>query len=101
MKSLILGNQYSPIYGDLPRDMADEAFFLDDRRSGDGSAQLYNIYHLSSHYDDGTIDDDAGILMWLPRTSRVGIWTGKDSLWTDATGPDDAIARWNHGDLVS
>lgn len=38
-------------------------------------------------------------ILWLPDVDRAGICTGGDSVWTDATSPEDAIRRFIEDDL--
>lgn len=43
---------------------------------------------------------DGVTVLWIPEANRAGCCTNGDTLWTDATSPEDAARRYVDDDLA-
>lgn len=46
-------------------------------------------------------DSEGGILVWFADAERAGIVTDGESEWTDATSPEQAVDRYESGEMVN
>lgn len=88
-----LGNTF-PAYMLVASDLTAETVNLKEQ------GEDFECFNLCEERENGQYDRNAGEMLWVPGLNRAGIFRGADSQWTDATSAQDALDRYNAGEMA-
>lgn len=74
---------------------------LAEAEAAQARGEKVECYNLCSEKQGGLYDYKEGQLLFLPECNRAGIFRGAGSQWTDASGAQDALDRYNNDDMAN
>jgi hypothetical protein len=74
---------------------------LVEAEAAQARGEKVECYNLCAEKQGGLYNYNEGQLLFLPECDRAGIFRGAESQWTDANSAQDALDRYNKGEMAN